>query len=335
MSEQIDDLQMSSVVENGLQSDINSDLPNLHAMGFAELLDTTFSLYRVHFWAFLCISAGSCPALLILISTFLFEDSVGSSTKVAIWIPTVVVFWGISIFVIKGLVFASAEAYLGRRIRIGAVLRQGGHRFWQCFAGSLLFALLAVLLMFISAISILVIFNLLFGDASDIVGPLFVSIIAVFVMGWSATYWCFFVAAVLVEGKTIREGIGRTSNLTSGAWWRVVGLMFAILLLYLSIGYIFRIAAGFLLNLAGFVEVMAFLQTINLSTLWQLLSTQPEASLSYILIFLINLGIDTFTTPIWVIGGTLLYFNQRIRKEGFDIEVMATRQQEGTDAKKN
>ena len=42
----------------------------------------------------------------------------------------------------------------------------------------------------------------------------------------------------------------------------------------------------------------------------------------------INLGIDIFTMPIWVIGGTLLYFNQRIRKEGFDIEMMATRQGE-------
>lgn len=41
--------------------------------------------------------------------------------------------------------------------------------------------------------------------------------------------------------------------------------------------------------------------------------------------FLISLGVDIFTMPIWVIGSALLYFNQRIRKEGFDIEMMATR----------
>ena len=59
-----------------------------------------------------------------------------------------------------------------------------------------------------------------------------------------------------------------------------------------------------------------------------LLNNQPEASLSYVMMCFINLGIDIFTMPIWVIGGTLLYFNQRIRKEGFDIEMMATRQGE-------
>ena len=60
----------------------------------------------------------------------------------------------------------------------------------------------------------------------------------------------------------------------------------------------------------------------------QLLNNQPEASLSYGMMCFINLGVDIFTMPIWVIGGTLLYFNQRIRKEGFDIEMMATHQGE-------
>ena len=326
MPEQLNDAQAGDLVKNDLEPDMNSNPPNLHLMGVAELLDTTFSLYRKHFWTFLCISAGSCPALLIMISTFLLEDSIGSGAEVAIWIATIAVFWGISIFVVSGLVLASAEAYLGRRIRIGAVLRQGRHRFWQCFAGSLLFVLLAVFVIFISAIPSVLFITALLGDAEDVVGPLFLLLIVAFVTGWFIAYWCFFAAAVLVEGKSMRDGIGRTGELIRGTWWWVVGVMFAILLLHFALGYIFRIAVGFLLSLTEVVGVMAFLQTINLTTLWQLLSTRPELSLSYILIFLINLGIDTFTAPIWVIGGTLLYFNQRIRKEGFDIEMTATRQ---------
>ena len=46
MSEQIDRSQAGSVVEHDLQPNIKKILPNLHAMGFGELLDTTFSLYR-------------------------------------------------------------------------------------------------------------------------------------------------------------------------------------------------------------------------------------------------------------------------------------------------
>ena len=56
---------------------------------------------------------------------------------------------------------------------------------------------------------------------------------------------------------------------------------------------------------------------------WELPTNLSELRLSYTLMYLINLGIDTFVTPIWVIGCTLLYFDQRIRKEGFDIEMMA------------
>ena len=62
--------------------------------------------------------------------------------------------------------------------------------------------------------------------------------------------------------------------------------------------------------------------------LWELPTKQAELLVSYAIMYLINLGIDTFVMPIWVIGCTLLYFDQRIRKEGFDIEVMATRQGE-------
>jgi len=36
--------------------------------------------------------------------------------------------------------------------------------------------------------------------------------------------------------------------------------------------------------------------------------------------------VDIFTMPILPIGITLLYFDQRIRKEGFDIEMMAAKE---------
>ena len=44
------------------------------------------------------------------------------------------------------------------------------------------------------------------------------------------------------------------------------------------------------------------------------------------LLFMIAAVIDIFTMPILPIGITLLYFDQRIRKEGFDIEMMVTKE---------
>ncbi|RKU19298.1 hypothetical protein C6500_11400 [Candidatus Poribacteria bacterium] len=324
MSEQMDPSRVNSIAELDMRGDSEHKFPNLRAMGFGELLDTTFSLYRKHFWSFLGVSAGYCPAMLIMISVFLLDDPLGRGPKVAIWIPMIGVFWGISVFVISGLIFASAEVYLGRRIKIGAVLRRVGHRFLRCFAGSLLIGLLAVLLVFFSSGFLVIIFRVLLEDASDVVGILLIPFVIVFVTGWFVTYGCFFAAAVLVEGKSGNHGLWRPHELMSGAWWRVVGVMFAILLLRLAVGFIFRIVLGLLLSLTGFLDTMEFLQTTNLTALWQLLTRQPEVSFPYLLIFFVNLGIDIFTMPIWVIGVAVLYFNQRIRKEGFDIEMMAT-----------
>ena len=42
--------------------------------------------------------------------------------------------------------------------------------------------------------------------------------------------------------------------------------------------------------------------------------------------FVITAVIDIFTTPILPIGVTLLYFDQRIRKEAFDIEMMVAKE---------
>ena len=311
-----------------LRNNSKNKLPHLHVMGFGELLDATFNLYRKHFLLFLGISAGYCIAILIVISAVFLDDSVGRGAKIAIWIPTIGTFLGVSVFMVSGLVFASAEVYQGRSVRIGVVLKQARPQFLRCFAGSLSFGVLAVLVIFLSGVLFLGIFTAFLGNASNIVGPLFILLLIAFVTGGFVTYWCFFAAAVLVEGKSVSDGLGRRGELIHGDWWRIVGTMFAIFLLHFAIGLVFRIAFGFLLSLTGLVGTMEFLRTVQWTTLMQLLNNQPEASLSYVMMFLINLGVDIFTMPIWVIGGTLLYFNQRIRKEGFDIEMMATRQGE-------
>lgn len=308
---------------------MNSDSENkylkLHAMRFGELLDATLGLYRRNFWSFLGVSAGYCPAMLIMISVFLLDDSVARGPKVSIWIPTIGVFLGISIFVVSGLMVTSAEVYLGRRIKIGGVLRQAGHQFLRCFTGALSFGVLAVLLMFFSGVFFAGILRAGLGDTSVIIGGLFILVIIPFVTGWFVTYWCFFAAAVLVEGKSVSDSLRRRGELIHGAWWRIVGTMFAILLLHLAVSVIVRIAIGSLLNLTRFIDVMEFLRITQWTTPLQLLINKPEVSFFYVLLFLVNLGIDVFTMPIWVIGVVLLYFNQRIRKEGFDIEMMATR----------
>ena len=318
-------------------SQMNNEPQKLHAMGFGELLDTTFSLYRAHFRSFLVITSVYCVAMLIVFLIAFLDNSVGRGAMIAIWIPTISVIFGVSVFVVTGLVFASAEAYLDGRIRTDAVLRRGIRRFFPCFIGSLLFALLAFLCGLLTNILFAVLINSYITTVglgnvnvfllSFTVGLVWV-IITVCLAGFFLPYWSFFVSTVSLEERSMRVGLRRSRELIRGTRLRVVRMVLAIFLLSLAIGVIFRIAFGFLLSLTEHVGMMEFLKTFRWTTYSQLLENQSETSLSYVLMYLINVGVDTFTMPIWVIGCTLLYFDQRIRKEGFDLEMMATHKDE-------
>ena len=312
--------QMDSDMGLDLRSDSAHKLPMLRAMGFGELLDTTFSLYRAHFLSFLGISSGYFIAMLIAISIVYLDDPVGRNAKIAIWVPTIGVFFGGIVFIISSLISASAQAYLVGTVRTGAALRQAIRHFLSCFISLLLFGLVAVLLAIVVSAS----FNILY-DSVPIFDVLLI-LIFIWVPGCFVTYWCFFASTILVEGKLIRASLRRGRDLIRGGWWRVVSMVLAIFLFSFAISFILRATIGFLLVLTV-LESEEFME-ILLRGLLDVPVARSGLSFSNTLMYLICLGANTCAIPIWVIGSTLLYFNQRIQKEGFDIEVMAARQSE-------
>ena len=310
-------------------SQANNTPPTLRAMRFGELLDTTFSLYRTHFWSFLRIASGYFIAMGIAVSICFFDDSKGRAEIIRLWTPTIVATFGVSLFVVSGLVFASAQAYLEKTVRTGAVLGRAGRQFFRCFVGSLIYAVLATLFTFLLLLPLGGILNVIGSSESlTIIFGLVALLVMEGVIICFLTYWCFFAAAILVEDKSIWIGLRRRRDLIGGTWWQVIGTMGAIFLLSSAIDFVFRIAFGSLLTLAGLVEIGELMnETIRWVVVWEHFPIKrAEFPLSYILMYFINLSVGTFTLPIWVIGCTLLYFNQRICQEGFDIEVMATRQ---------
>ena len=316
---------------------MNNEPQKLRPMGFGDLLDAIFSLYRAHFLPFLTIAAGYFVAMLIVISIVFLDDSVGRGAKIAIWISTVSVIFGVSVFVVSGLMFAGTEAYFGRNIRVRAVLRQAMPRFLPCFVGSLLIGLVAFLCGFLANILFIVLIDSYVstvgvGNVNILLlnftlGLLF-AIMIVSIVGFFLPYWSFFLSTVSLEGRSMRAGLRRSRELIRRARWRVVGTVLAIFLLPFALGFVLRAVFAFLLVLTGLDGVGGFLDTVRWMSLWELPTNLAELRLSYALMYLINLGVDTFTIPIWVIGCTLLYFDQRIRKEGFDVEIMATSQEE-------
>ena len=323
-------------------SQASDGLRKLHAMGFTDLLDTTFSLYRAHFRSFLGIASGYFIVMLVGVSIFFFDDSLGRGAKIIIWVPAIITIFGISVLVISTFIFAVAEAYLGKPIRIGTVLRQAVRQFRRCFFGSLILGLvgglLLVCLLIIFALLMRVFLRSLVEDNLWLTTAVGLSYLlaAAFIMILFVGYWCFYILTTYMEAASVWNGLKRCGALVKGTRRRIIGIVLAIFLLSFVIGVILRATFAFPLTFTGLEGIGNLSENVQWMVLggpWGLRTTRTGLRLSHVLMYLINLGIDTFTMPIWVIGFTLLYFDQRIRKEGFDIEVMATHQGEDRNAR--
>ncbi len=111
------------------------------------------------------------------------------------------------------------------------------------------------------------------------------------------------IPASVVENMKARKAIRRSIELAKGSWGRIF-------LLALLVGVIKLILVGVT---QAFVFVLAFKHL-----------GQPEPlgpavlAVSQVIAFFTN----SFLGPIWAAGITLFYYDQRVRKEGYDIEWM-------------
>ena len=279
---------------------------SLQPMGFMDILDTVFSLYRNHFRLILSICAVYFIFTLGVnlftgISTFFFESSGELSIMIAIgpvaaWITIVV-----TLFSVGALLFAGAQIYLGREITAGAAFRQVTLRFFPYLGSFLLWIL--------------------------IVGLLAITVIGIPFAIYFVTRWGFYAQAVLIEGTSATNALKRSRELVRGTWWRVFGIMLAIFLLVFMIQTVLQF---FLLLAFGFTEVISdeggVLEMFRRMFAPEL--TAWDGLIAYVIQSFINDVVDSLMLPLTPIGITLLYFDQRIRKEGFGTEIRVTNEAE-------
>ncbi|MYB95895.1 hypothetical protein F4054_01110 [Candidatus Poribacteria bacterium] len=343
----------------------NSNTSILQPMGFSEILDTTFSLYRKHFRLFLgIISLHFCGHLVVyLLWLFLPNVPVRNLVTEFVDIPFGLISMG-------GIIAATSTIYLGKHITSRDALQQTGHRFWQMLGSLLPWSLVFVIP---RAVSIFPIFY--YAGYADVWEPgadirestessilmlewtIFIRLVSApfaidLPMNWEsitqslipwvtrhgyiwigliplvfapfsiyfAVRWLFAPAAVLIEKPFIRPAFERSSALTRGSWWRVWGLLTSFGVLSSTIQYIIAVMTGFILTLTTGTDETTLIDILKRIVILRFDSINPLFSL---IMWWFNVIVATFIYPIWVIGITLLYFDLRIRKEGFDIEIQA------------
>ena len=304
-------------------------MPLLQPMDFSGILDSALSLYRNNFRVFLAIIAiyivwiGLQEAVVVwLLDRYsilnldhlrLLERYNTPNFNSVISDVDEVLDNLVYMFCLGIVVVASSEIYLGRPVTFQTALQQFCSRFLTYLGSSLLF---------------LIPWTILTLDSSPTLRslsiPLFLFFLSVFYIGW-----IFYGPAVCLEGSTILQAFGRSRTLVRGNWIHVFRITFAILLLEIGVYYILGNSLGIVLALLGLVQDGNITETIG-----DVLSLKYEdmrlTSLDSLIMYIVHLCAEAFTFPIYGIGITLLYYDLRIRKEGFDIE-MRVRNAEALD----
>lgn len=314
--------------------------PEIVPLGAGDLIDRAVRFYRKFFWTFVAIAA---PPVVIgtLVSVgwtilaravfnlgadrysaentfYIFFMWFGS---VVIWlaetIATLVVMGGASRNFVRHLLFNEAITF-----------RETYRNAWARVSGLIVAStIIAVVLGFIGivifyfALTIAVLGGLLIGYVLGAIAPLAVIVGVAFVSAvMLGALWLFSLVAsrfayvpqvMLVEGQGVFSAMGRSASLASGNVKRLAALfVFTIVAAYSALALLYIPLAWY--AKANGVELFTF--DPDLIPAWYEVAYNLIWQVSFILL-----------SPIWMAGLCLLYVDERVRSEGYDIELMAAR----------
>ena len=258
--------------------------PQLRPLSVGEMLDAGFRLFRARFWTLIvCVLVPVVPLTIVATGVQASVDPNAFDLD-----NTETVDSGTAL---AGTLVASLIQFAAAALAIAACFKAISAAYLGDHAGvseSLRYAL-GRLAPLIAAYFIVVILVVL-------------GILALIVPGiWIAVKLSMTFPAVVSERKGPFASIGRSWSLTSGNWWRVFGTLLVVLL----ITFVLQIALGGVVG--GLLAV-----SDNVSELT-----------AAIVLTLVNLLTLVITYPLWASVTSVVYYNLRVRNEGFDLHLLA------------
>jgi hypothetical protein len=204
------------------------------------------------------------------------------------------------------------------------IYRSVRSRFWGLFGATLAVVLSLVLSSVLASVALMVTMVLIFFVAIVTVpmgAPWVTAIISipVYVAGLLATFYIFFLIGgrvayvpqvLMVEGKGVMASISRSAGLARGNVRRLMALFLfstfatysALMLLMIPLGYV-----------GWFNGINPFEMDATRLPVWYSIASMVFTQLAAILL-----------EPVWMLGLSLLYVDERVRHEGYDIELLAS-----------
>lgn len=289
---------------------------NLRPLSLGELLDRAFSVYRSHFPLFAGITAVPALAQLLLASVQLSVMHVLRKhvTLGTVTLVTLILGYALALLVFlafsvahAAVVQALSETYMGRPATVAGSLRAAvSHTFryigialWQFFAAAGVWILCAVpgfvLILRLNTHPSVV--EGVIGGALLAVGGLAGIPLGIFLYLRNALA----VPASVQEALPVRAAMRRSKQLAAGAKGRI----FVLLLLAWGLWFV----VGMLQMPMAIVVMRATMR-------------QQEALWAQAVNLLVGFFGVSVVTPVPAIGMALIYFDQRVRKEAWDLELL-------------
>jgi hypothetical protein len=281
----------------------------LRPSSLGEILDRTAQMYRSHFLLYFGIAAIAASTVLVpkLMGYLLLSlYTRGNATQFAAISVLISGFMGLISLLPMALSMAAiahavAANYLGQITTIRQAYSSIRGR-WYRYVLILLatysysFAPIFVAAGVMGAVSAAVSASF---SRNLVVGVLVVLILMALVAAcWWLLRWALAIPASLLEDLKVHRSLKRSATLTKGARGRIFVMVLLVLAVVTMISYAVQIPMLFLF----------FLHKGQLT-----FATQMFSSFG---VFLSS----SFVIPIWSIALTLFYYDQRIRKEGYDVE---------------
>ncbi|HKG61933.1 MAG TPA: hypothetical protein VKB05_19400 [Pyrinomonadaceae bacterium] len=318
-----------------MSSSVTTQLP-LAPLGAGDLIDRAVRLYRRHL--FVLIRTAAPPVIIVAAGWVIFSISIRQIFRTfetgdlllnifLLLVAIVIMVTGyLFMLVVMGGATRTLVAHLLRNdpVTARATYNAVRARFWGLVGASLimLFWIFAAVFVSSSGGQMIGFLTFLIAGGLSLIAPGWLSGIVIFVgmlLTTAVSLWLFFVIVgrivyvpqvMLVEGRGVFDAVSRSFSLASGNVRRLMamtlfttfGIMSAMLLLFVIIGFV-GAASG--INMRDSTEW----------PVWYAVLYSTLGPLSSILL-----------TPVWMLGLSLLYVDERVRHEGYDIELMASQQ---------
>ena len=313
---------------------------SLVPLGAGDLIDRAVRFYRKNFWTFVWIAAppivigtlisvgwtfagreiffvGSSPDSSEMVFYYLFTGLGNLVIWLAETVATIMIMGGASRNFVRHLLF-------GEPVTFRETYKNAGKRLGGLFVAatiiSILLGVTGFIIFYFGLIFAFIAIAVAFAAFASVPFLAFIVSFALSLAIAVGTGWLFFLVAsrfayvpqiMLVEGQSVASAIGRSTSLASGNIKRFAALfVFTTAATYSALA-LFYIPLGWYAFLNG-VEVFSF--DADTIPAWYQIASQLVWQASFILLM-----------PIWMIGLCLLYVDERVRHEGYDIELMAAR----------